>query len=164
VYSQLNDGGATGLTLFSVECSTTGVIFRIQDFSLMVEAGLVNVICSTIGVSIQIGELIAGIVKSTQPGGLSDQETLVRGYCKRLRYELVKQRRSNYTVILHKSGLNVNMSYKRGGYIDFVQLGSAGYDLYLVADGFIKNNGARGFENWCVYGNQTQHGSTIVFS
>ena len=35
--------------------------------------------------------------------------------------------------------------------------------VVFTGRGFLKNNGARGFENWCCSGNQRQEGNTITF-
>lgn len=123
-------------------------------------AGLV---IAAIGVSADVATGIAGLVLN-HPGGSDNQASLVEGYCNMLWHKLQDVGRGDFTVVIYKSSLAHDLAYQRGGYIGFVQLGSAGYDVYFVANGYIQNKGARGFENWCVEGHQTQVDDVITFT
>jgi predicted transcriptional regulator len=46
--------------------------------------------------------------------------------------------------------------------LDTVIIGESGYAVYIVNQGKIVNNGARGFTNWTVVGNSTQHDNVIT--
>ncbi|MDB9438909.1 hypothetical protein PN450_19385 [Dolichospermum lemmermannii CS-548] len=129
----------------------------------MPSPAVISAIISATGIASSTAIGIAGIIQGNS-GSTGDRESLVIGLCEQLRHKLSTAGRSQYTVVMHKSGLNVEMQYQQGGYIDFVQLGGAGYNIYFVAYGYIKNNGARGFDNWCVCGNQKQHDNVITFS
>jgi hypothetical protein len=123
----------------------------------------VAVIVGIIGVSTDVGFNIADVLSSNS-GGSGDQSSLVQGYCNLCWHQLQNCGRPQFTVVIKKSSLPVDLNYQQGGYIGFVQLGSAGYDIYFVANGYIKNNGERGFENWCVQGNQKQDDNIITFN
>jgi hypothetical protein len=120
-------------------------------------------IAAIVGVGTDVGFNIASVLQSSSGGG-GDQSSLVQGYCNLCWNQLKNYDRLYLTVVIYKSNLDVNLNYQQGGYIGFVQLGNAGYDIYFVANGYIKNNGERGFENWCVQGNQTQDDNIITFN
>jgi hypothetical protein len=109
--------------------------------------------------SIAIG--IANLILS-HPGPSDDQASLVEGYGNMLSHKLQDVSRGDFTVVLYKSSLDVELVSQRGGYIGFVQLGPAGYNIYFVANGYLQNKGARGYENWCVIGNLGEGDDNII--
>ena len=125
---------------------------------------LVANIIAAIAVASSTATGIANIVLSHSGGSSDNQASLVEGYCNLLWHQLADCGKNDFTVVIYKSSLNHELEFARGGYIGFVQLGGAGYDIYFVANGYIKNNGARGFENWCVEGNQSQSDNVITFT
>ena len=170
IISPIGVGSSTAIGISGLvqsESSNGGVDEVNKPFQLNTiaqAAAVVGNIISAIGVGSSTAIGIFGMVQSGSNNGGVDQDSLVRGYCRKMYHQLKKARRSQYTVVLHKSGLNVKMRYARGGYIDFVQLGGVGYDLYFVRGGYIQNNDARGFYNWCVCGgNQRQDDNVITF-
>jgi hypothetical protein len=125
---------------------------------------IVAAIISALGVASSTATSIANAVLSHSGGTSDDQSSLVQGYCNKLWHQLQDSGKTDFTVVIYKSSLNHELVYARGGYISFEQLGNAGYDIYFVANGYIKNNGSRGFENWCVQGNQSQSDNVITFT
>ena len=109
--------------------------------------------------SIAIG--IANLILS-HPGPSDDQASLVLGYCNSLWHKLQDAGRGDFTVVIYKSDLPVDLVHQRGGYIGFVQLGPAGYDINFVANGYLQNKGARGYENWCVIGNLGEGDDNVI--
>ncbi|MBV8097712.1 MAG: hypothetical protein JOZ31_01000 [Verrucomicrobia bacterium] len=126
-----------------------------------ITANIVTAITAPIDVATNIANLILNHSGSSSN---DDQDSLVEGYCNLVWHSLQGCGKSEFTVVMYKSNLDHDLHYQRGGYVGWVQLGAAGYDIYFVANGYIANKGARGFANWCVQGNQRQDGNVITFT
>jgi len=122
----------------------------------------VAAIVAILGVGADQGFNIAEVI-SRNNGDDGDRRSLVQGYCNLCWNQLKDYDRLYLTVVITKSGNDFELKYQQGGYITFITLGGGGYDVHFVANGYVKNNGERGFENWCVKGNHIQHDNVITF-
>jgi hypothetical protein len=88
----------------------------------------------------------------------------VKSFINRKYDELCRGDKSDYTIVVYRSGLKVHLQYKQGGWVGTEKIWGKNYEVYCVKDGLIINKDERGFDNWCVLGKQRQDGNLISFS
>jgi hypothetical protein len=126
-----------------------------QEVSTM--PAVIPLIVTAIGVAASVANIIATWVLRRPDSSSSDQDSLVAGYARDVYYKGLKDNgRSDFTAVVLKSNLNVNIKWEKGGYIAYVKIGPAGYSVYFVKNGYVANYGSRGYSNWTVVGNSRQ--------
>ena len=71
----------------------------------------------------------------------------------------------NVNIAVWNMHVPVNEEFRNIIESGLVKMGNGGGFCIVVfrGDGYLRNNGCRGFENWCCVGNQRQDNNTIYF-
>lgn len=92
----------------------------------------------------------------------SRRGSLVASCASKLFHEIAKaQPNEKRGIVIFVSTLPHEKAYRDGGWIGSGEIAGWGYEFYAIYWGWIKNNGDRGFHNWCVYGYQRQNDNVI---
>jgi hypothetical protein len=90
----------------------------------------------------------------------SMRSSLVVSFCNDMYHAFANQPTSMRACIVTVSTLTMESSNL--AYLGNTEIGGWGYSIYVGYQGsWIKNNGDRGFENWCVVGNNHQQDNII---
>lgn len=131
----------------------------------------VAAVAGALGAGIEVGNSIAGFadVILQQINRDSDIHTdnvrrgsLVAKYCDDVFHEVQRNTPHKRGIIVVRANLNYEIQFGEGGRIGSAEIGGWGYIVYAVYAGWIRNNGERGFENWCVQGYQRQEDNLIT--
>jgi|GEM_PF-6301230 len=87
--------------------------------------------------------------------------TLVAKYCDDVYYEVKRNSPYKRGIVVVRADLNYQMEFRDGGRIGSAEIARWGYIVYAIYWGWIRNNGERGFHNWCVMGYQRQNDNII---
>jgi len=125
---------------------------------------------SAIGTGVDASNAIVGVadIIITQINRDNDINTdnqrrgsLVAKYCSDIFYEVQRNSQEKRGIVVVRANLNYEISFRDGGHIGSAEIAGWGYIVYAIYWGWIKNNGERGFENWCVQGYQRQNDNVI---
>jgi hypothetical protein len=140
------------------------------DTRSIIERKLVDpvTVAGLIGAGVEAGTAIAGLILGeTEKNGNADgfqRGSLVASFAEQLFYEIYNYAPDAHrTVVVVLSNLEYEINFAEGGYIGSATIAGWGYSVYAVNNGWIRNDGGRGFENWTVVGYQTQNDNIISF-
>jgi hypothetical protein len=144
----------------SIYPGTRGIIER----KLVDPVTMATLIGTTVQAATAIAALILGETEKNGDADGFQRGSLVASFTEQLFHEIYNYAPDAHrTIVVVLSNLEYELKNDEGGYIGSATIAGWGYSVFAVDNGWIRNDGGRGYENWCVIGYETQHDNLITF-
>lgn len=99
--------------------------------------------------------------RETPTATSSQPDSLIIAYARGLLNDC-QQYKHIASVAVIRAGLNADVQISDGRYVGSANINRSGYNVYIINQGQITNNGERGFTSWTVVGNSRQNNNVIT--
>lgn len=126
-------------------------------------AACVNAAVAVAGLGVDIAALV---LNEDERRRLRDEKVRNRcdavvGLAKKLFHHHIKNSKEYNCVVIYRASNKCVLCADKEQFVDNVEIGGATYSIYFARGGYIRNDGDRGFDNWCVYGDNVKRNNVI---